>query len=125
MIVDFGKNLPRPDNESRNGEFHADVATISPVMALQCFIPQSASKSILVVAAIICFIIVLSLQSGSELPPSNRKMGIVHIVLFEFKSDAEPDDIQDVSMIIYRQFRENKVDWLSWSGMPSNARFEG
>jgi hypothetical protein len=70
------------------------------VMSIPRYISRSFPRSIIVVFAIICSLSLVLVWSGPGLSSNNHKMGIVHIVMFEFKSDAAPEEIDAVSLII-------------------------
>ena len=64
------------------------------------------SRYILIALAILCLIAIFSLQNSnscvtpnlSKNPVEAADMGIMHIVMFEFKKDAKPEDIKDVGV---------------------------
>jgi hypothetical protein len=68
-------------------------------MFVQRRITQSFLRYIIIVFAAICSISLVLVWSGSSLLSNNHKMGIIHIVMFEFKSDATPDEVEIVSLI--------------------------
>lgn len=70
------------------------------MMLPQQSIHGSPLRYILIVIVLICMAYLLPTWSSSNSSLNNRGMGIVHIVLFEFKSGAKPEDVQDVSMAI-------------------------
>jgi hypothetical protein len=65
---------------------------------------SKTSKTSLSIIGIIIFLVLFGVFSSpfSKSSPSkssftNSKMGIVHIVMFEFKEEATPEEITDVS----------------------------
>jgi hypothetical protein len=67
------------------------------------------SRNSLSIIGIICFIALVgflgsSFSKSSPSRPSfgNSKMGIVHIVMFEFKEEATADEIADVRLSAFR-----------------------
>jgi hypothetical protein len=69
-------------------------------------ISYSLLKYITIVIAIICSIGLVLFYSGASLLSNNHKMGIVHIVMFEFKPEVAPKEIDTVSLTIRRRTAE-------------------
>lgn len=75
-------------------------------MSVPRYISRSFPRSIVVVFAIICSISLVLVWSGSGLSSNNHKMSLVHIVMFEFKPDAAPQEVDAVSLLSGRQTME-------------------
>lgn len=89
------------------------------MMRLKSHNSGTIARSLIALFAFLCVAAFFLSHSGLSLSFPNRKMGIVHIVLFEFKPEAKPEDVLDVS--IARESLGLSFADLS-TGLPSDGR---
>lgn len=101
----------------------------------RCRVSQGFLRAFFTVLAIVCCANLVLVWSGSGLlPAANRPAGIVHVVMFEFKSDAAPEQVDAVSFLIQkikiknlvaRQRNDRRLIDILLLGVRANALAEG